>query len=345
MREPLTLSEIAAQLGGRIVGDTRRTVSQVGSLARATGDQIAFIAHRRHLGDLRHTRAGAVVLSAAFEGHTALPRIVTDDPYLYFARVSRLLNPRPTFTPGIDPSASVHPLATVSPSARVDAGSVVGARAEVGARAWLGAGCYVGDDARVGDDSRLFPTAVVYDGCIVGARVVLHAGAVIGADGFGYARDRRQWIPIPQIGRVVIGDDVDVGANTTIDRGAIDDTVIEDGVKLDNQIHVAHNVRIGAHTAIAACVGIAGSAVIGRNCEIGGAAMIVGHIRIADGSRVSPGTLVSRSVRAGTYTGIYPFDDHASWMKNAAGLRRLATLIDRIRALEKRLLRKEPNRE
>lgn len=345
MREPLTLSEIAAQLGGRIVGNAQCRISQVGSLASASAQQISFVAQRRHLGELERTRAGAVILSASFEQLTELPRIVADDPYLYFARVSQLLNPKSACVAGVDPAAQVHPLAKVAGSARVEAGATVGAAAEIGERAWIGAGCHVGDDAKIGADSRLFPNAVVYARCILGARVVLHAGAVIGADGFGYARDGQSWVTIPQIGRVLIGDDVEVGANTTIDRGAIDDTVIEDGVKLDNQIHVAHNVHIGAHTAIAACVGIAGSAVIGRNCEIGGAAMIHGHIRIADGSRVSPGTLVSRSVRRGVYTGIYPFDDHASWIRNAASLRRLSVLVERVRALEKRIMGKETNSE
>lgn len=343
MREPLTLSEIAARLGGRIVGDANCRIVQIGSLARAKGDQIAFVAHRRHLGELERTCAAAVVLSAAFESRTALPRIVTDDPQLYFARLAQLFNPRPTCIPGIDPAARVHALAKVATSARIDATAVVEARAEIGEHAWVGAGCYVGEDVRLGEECRLYPTAVVYHRCIVGARAILHAGAVVGADGFGYAKDRDGWVALPQIGRVVLGDDVDVGANTTIDRGAMDDTVIEDGAKLDNLVHVAHNVRVGAHTAIAACVGIAGSAIIGRNCEIGGAAMIHGHIRIADGSRISPGTLVSRSVRPGTYTGIYPFDDHASWIRSAAGLRRLSKLVERVRALEKWLPQKEKN--
>jgi len=343
MRESFTLSEIAAQLGGRIVGDANCKIVEVGSLAHASSGQIAFIAHRRHLGELECTKATAVILPAAFENCTSLPRIVTDDPHLYFTRLAQLLHPKSDCVPGIDPAAHVHPLANVAASARIDAGAVVGARVDVGERVWIGAGCYVGERVQLGNDSRLYPTAVIYDRCVIGARVVLHAGAVIGADGFGYARDGHRWVAIPQIGRVVLGNDVDVGANSTIDRGALDDTVIEDGVKLDNLIHIAHNVRIGANTAVAACVGIAGSAVIGRNCEIGGAAMIHGHIRIADGSRISPGTLVSRSVSAGTYTGIFPFDEHASWIKNAAGLRRLSTLIERVRALEKRLTRKESN--
>jgi len=343
MRGPLTLSEIAAQLGGRVVGDADRKVVQVGSLGRASEKQVVFIAQRRYLGDLARTRAGAVILSPDFEAQTTLPRIVTDDPYLYFARLARLLNPIPTREPGVDSAAHVHPSASLAASARVEAGATVGANARIGERVWLGAGSYVGADAQLGDDCRLYPTAVVYDGCIIGERAVLHAGAVVGADGFGYAKDGERWNAIPQIGRVVLGNDVDVGANTTIDRGTIDDTVIEDGVKLDDQIHIAHNVRIGANTAIAACAGIAGSAVIGRNCEIGGAAMIRGHIRIADGTRISPATAITRSLRAGTYTGIFPFDKHAAWLSNAAVVRQLAKLIDRVRVLEKKRLQKESN--
>jgi UDP-3-O-[3-hydroxymyristoyl] glucosamine N-acyltransferase len=345
MRGPFTLSEIAAQLGGRVVGEADRKVVQVGSLAHATGEQVVFIAHRRYLGELAQTRAGAVVLSPEFETRTTLPRIVTDDPYLYFARLARLLNPAPTCKPGIDAAARVHPSASVAASARIEIGATVGGNARIGERSWIGAGSYVGAGAQLGEDCRLYPNAVVYDGCVIGARTVLHAGAVIGADGFGYAKDGEHWHAIPQIGRVVLGNDVDVGANTTIDRGTIDDTVIEDGVKLDDQIHVAHNVRIGANTAIAACTGIAGSTVIGRNCEIGGAAMIRGHIRIADGTRISPATAITHSLRAGSYTGIFPFDDHVAWRSNAAVVRQLAKLLDRVRALEKRLLEKESNRD
>jgi UDP-3-O-[3-hydroxymyristoyl] glucosamine N-acyltransferase len=343
MRGPLRLSEIAAQLGGRIVGDASHEVTQVGTLVRAGAEHIVFVADRRYLAQLARTRAGAAVVSPEFEAATTLPRIVTDHPYLYFARVARLLNPAPVCEAGVDPAAHVHVLAEVAPSARIEAGAVVAANARIGARAWIGAGAYVGEGAQLAEDCRLYPTAVVYDRCVIGARSVLHAGAVIGADGFGYARDGERWNAIPQLGRVVLGEDVEVGANTTIDRGAIDDTVLENGVKLDDQIHVAHNVRIGANTAIAACTGIAGSAVIGRNCEIGGAAMIRGHIEIADGTRISPGTAITRSLRAGTYTGLYPFDDHASWLRNAARLRHLSSLIERVRRLERRLLGKDSN--
>jgi len=343
MRELLSLSEIAAQLGGRIVGDANCKIAQVSTLARAGAEHVVFVADRRYLGALARTRAGAVVISPEFEAVTALPRIVTDQPYLYFSRLARLLNPPPVCAAGIDPAARVDPLAAIAPSARVEAGAVVAAQARIGERAWIGAGAFVGAGAQIGDDCRLYPTAVVYDGCVIGARSILHAGVVIGADGFGYARDGDRWSAIPQLGRVVLGDEVEVGANTTIDRGTIEDTVIGDGVKLDDQIHIAHNVCIGANTAIAACAGIAGSAVIGRNCEIGGAAMIRGHIEIADGTRISPGTAITRSLRAGTYTGLYPFDNHASWLRNAAGLRHLSSIIERVRRLEKRLLGKESN--
>lgn len=342
MRESLTLSEIVAQLGGRIIGNPETRVRQLGSLEHATAGQITFLSQRRHAPLLARTRASAIVLSPEVAQLAAISRIVTDDPYLYFARLAQLFNPRADCEPGIDQSATVDPRAVVDPSARVEVGASIGAEARIGPRAWIGARCFVGKGAQVGEDTRLYPTAVVYDECVIGARVRVHAGAVIGADGFGYARDGDQWLAIPQVGRVVIGDDVDVGANTTIDRGTIDDTIIENGVKLDNQIQIGHNVRIGANTAIAACVGIAGSTIIGKDCEIGGAAMIGGHLKIADGSRISPATAVSGSVlRPGTYTGFYPIDDHASWVKNAAGLRRLSKLMDRVRAIEKMLFGKE----
>jgi UDP-3-O-[3-hydroxymyristoyl] glucosamine N-acyltransferase len=195
----------------------------------------------------------------------------------------------------------------------------------------------------IGAGSRLYANVSVYHGCVIGKRVILHAGAVIGADGFGIAEEEGRWVKVPQVGRVVIGDDVEIGANTTVDRGALDDTVIEDGVKLDNQIQVAHNVRIGAHTAIAACTGIAGSAKIGRHCRIGGASGIAGHITIADRVEISTYTLITKSIdRPGTYTGAYAFEPHRDWLRNAAQLRHLAELARRVRGLEKKS--KQPKR-
>jgi UDP-3-O-[3-hydroxymyristoyl] glucosamine N-acyltransferase len=317
MPAPLTLGEIASRLGGRVAGNPQILIRQVGSLEKAGADQIAFLANPKYKSQLAATRAGAVILSPENEGFTALPRIVCDQPYAYFAQLSQIFNPR-TLQP-----SGVHPQAIVSPDAKL------------GARVSIGAGCVVGEGASIGDDSCLYPGVVVYPGCRLGARAIVHSGAVIGADGFGIAREDERWIKIPQIGKVLIGDDVEIGANTTIDRGAIDDTVVEDGVKLDNQIQIGHNVRVGAHTAMAGCVAVAGSADIGRHCTIGAAAVILGHLTLADHVHVSAGTVISRSLlKPGTYTGMYPFDDNDAWAKNTAVVRHLAELLDRVRALE-----------
>src|SRR5687767_2627455 len=306
MAGPFTLGQIASRLGGRLVGDPQTLIGQVGSLEHAAAGQIAFFNSKKLESKLQQTRASAVILAPESEKLTKLPRIVCDNPYAYFARVSQLFNPV------VLQASGVHPSAVVSETARL------------GRNVSIGAGCVIGDDVVIGDESCLYPRVVLYPGCVLGKRVVVHAGAVIGADGFGIARDEDRWVKIPQIGGVRIGDDVEIGANTTIDRGALDDTVIEEGVKLDNQIQVGHNVRIGAHSAIAGCVGIAGSAEIGAHCTIGGAAMIHGHIRIVDHVHVSAGTLISRSIlKPGTYTGIYPFDAHDAWKRTAASLRRL----------------------
>ncbi len=307
MPGPFTLGQIATRLGGRVAGDPQTLIRQVGSLEHAAAGQITFLSDSKHASSLAATRAAAVILAPQHEKLSARPRIVCDAPYAYFARVSQLFNAIVTQEPGVHPSA------------------VVSEKASLGQRVSIGAGCVVGDGVSIGDDTCLYPRVVVYRDCKIGARVILHAGVVIGADGFGIAREQGRWIKIPQIGGVRIGDDVEIGANTTVDRGALDDTVIEEGAKLDNQIQVGHNVRIGAHTAVAACTGIAGSADIGRHCTIGGAAMIHGHIRIADHVHVSAGTLISRSLlKPGTYTGIYPFDEHQAWKRGAVQLRRLA---------------------
>jgi UDP-3-O-[3-hydroxymyristoyl] glucosamine N-acyltransferase len=307
MPGPFTLGEIASRLGGRVAGEARTLIRQVGSLEHAAAGQISFLSDSKHAASLAATRAAAVILAPENEKLTRLPRIVCDAPYAYFAKVSQLFN------------------ATVLQETGVHSSAIVAKTASLGKNVSIGAGCVIGDGVTIGDDSCLYPRVVVYPNCTLGKRVILHAGVVIGADGFGIAPENGRWIKIPQIGGVRIGDDVEIGANTTVDRGALDDTVIEEGVKLDNQIQVGHNVRIGAHTAIAACTGIAGSADIGRHCTIGGAAMIHGHIRIADHVHVSAGTLISRSLsKPGTYTGIYPFDEHEAWKRGAARLRRLA---------------------
>ncbi len=324
MPGPLTLAQIASQFGGRIAGEPDTLIHQVGSLERAGRGQIAFLANPKYRSRLSGTGASAIVLGADAEALTALPRIVCENPYAYFARVSQLFNPAATQAAGAHPSASIAP------------------GAKLGERASIGAGCVIGDGVEIGADSCLYPGVVVYPGCRIGARAIIHSGAVIGADGFGIAKEDGRWLKIPQIGAVRIGDDVEIGANTTIDRGALDDTVIEDGVKLDNQIQIGHNCRVGAHTAMAGCVAVAGSADIGSHCTIGAGALILGHLSICDGVHVSADTVISRSIRKpGTYTGMFPADDNESWARNTAVVRHLADLADRVRELEKRLQGKE----
>jgi UDP-3-O-[3-hydroxymyristoyl] glucosamine N-acyltransferase len=336
-RRSYSLREIARRFGGEIAGDPAVEVRQVATLENAVPDAIAFLANARYLPQLKATRAGAVIVGESGRNATPRPRIVCANPYAYFARVSALFNPAPVAQPGAHVTAVIDDSARVAGDAEIGPCAVVGRGAVIGSGCVVGAGCFIGDGVVIGLGTRLYPNVTVYHDCVIGDRVILHSGVVIGADGFGIAPEEGRWIKVPQIGRVVVGNDVEIGANTTVDRGALDDTVIEDGVKLDNQIQVAHNVRIGAHTAIAACTGIAGSAKIGRHCRIGGASGIAGHITIADGVEISTYTLITKSIdRPGTYTGAYAFEPHRDWLRNAAQLRHLAELAQRVRELEKK---------
>lgn len=337
-----TLAEIAGQLGGRVLGDDRVQIRQIGTLERAQSDQISFLTNSKYQSKLSTTKAGAVILGEADAEATGLPRIISKNPYAYFAKVSALLNPGVEVKPGIHPSAAIGVGARIDPSACIAATAVIGAGAVIGAHSVIGEGCFVGDGTVIGSGVRLYPRVVIYHGCVIGDNLIAHSGAVIGSDGFGFAIEDGRWIKIPQIGRVVIGNDVEIGANTTIDRGALDDTVIEDGVKLDNQIQIAHNVRIGAHTVIAGCVGIAGSTTIGKSCQIGGSAGILGHLTIADGVMISSFTLIGKSItEPGSYAGIFPFGKTEDWRKNAVHLRHLDNMSKRIKALEQQLFKQE----
>ena len=333
-----TLAELVARLGGELVGNGQTRVHQVAPLDRATPDQIGFVAQSKYLAQLATTRAGALILPLEARDASPLPRILTPHPYLYFARVSAWLNPAPRPPVGVHPGALVAGDADVADDACIGPGAVIGSGARVGARSVIGANCVLGEGAHVGEDCLLHANVTVYHRCEIGHRAILHSGCVIGADGFGFAPNEGTWEKIPQIGRVMIGDDVEIGAGTTIDRGALEDTVIEEGVKLDNQIQIAHNVVIGAHTAIAACTGIAGSAKIGRHCTIGGAAMIIGHIEIADGTHISTNTLITKSLpQPGHYTSTLPFSAHDVWQKNAVHMRNLDKLAKRVKALEQKI--------
>jgi UDP-3-O-[3-hydroxymyristoyl] glucosamine N-acyltransferase len=337
----VALGEIAAQLGGDLVGDAALRISRLGSLESATPATLCFVATPRYQAQLRATRAGCVVVSPALR-EAAVERgaaIVTPDPHLYFARLSQWwvarTGARPA--PGIHPSAQVHASARIDASASIGPLCVIEADVVIGARVAVGAHCVIGSGASIGDDTRLDAQVSFGAASHIGARGIIHSGAVIGADGFGFAPHEGTWIKVEQFGGVRIGDDVEIGANTCIDRGALDDTVIGDGVKIDNQVQIGHNVRIGAHTAIAGCVGIAGSTTIGAHCTLAGAAGVSGHLTLADHVHIGPLTGVMQSIaRPGAYMGAFPIDENANWEKNAATLRHLYSLRNRLRALEKK---------
>ncbi len=342
MNEPnersFTLAELVERFGGELLGDPEGRVWRVATLECAAATDVSFFTNPKYRRQLEATRAGAVILARHDAHYTERSRIVSANPYAYFAKVSALLNPPRHWAAGVDPSASVHPNAQIDPTATLGAFVRVGEGARVGARTVIGAGCVLGDGVSLGADSLLHPRVVIYDNCALGDRVILHSGVVIGADGFGLAMDEGRWRKIPQVGRVLVGDDVEVGANTTIDRGAVEDTVIEEDVKLDNQIQIGHNCRIGAHTAIAGCVGIAGSTRIGRYCRIGGSAMIGGHLEIVDNVEISGAAAIAKSIlKPGTYTALFPVSRHEDWLRNASHLRHLDALAGRIRELERHL--------
>jgi UDP-3-O-[3-hydroxymyristoyl] glucosamine N-acyltransferase len=317
----VTVADIVSRLGGQCIGDASLVIDRIATLDAAGPSHIAFLANPRYRAQLTTTRAGCVIVAAA-QAEEASARgtaLVADDPYLYYARLSQWwAQAAAPHHPGVHPSAVVEPGATIAPDATV------------------GALCHIGAGAVVGPGTRLAPRVTLGERCVIGARGIVHSGVVIGADGFGFAPHEGRWEKIAQLGAVRIGDDVEIGANTCIDRGALDDTVIEDGVKLDNLIQIGHNVRVGAHSAMAGCVGIAGSAKIGRHCTLGGGAIVLGHLELADHVHITAATVVSRSIRQpGQYSGMFPIDDNASWEKNAATLRQLHALRERLRALEK----------
>jgi UDP-3-O-[3-hydroxymyristoyl] glucosamine N-acyltransferase len=326
-RPTFTLREIVARLGGEAVGDAPGALTGVATLDSAGPADIAFLANPKYRAKLASTRAGAVIVGPGDRDATRGARIVSDNPYAYYARTVALFYPPQPPEPGVHATAQVHHSAEVDPAASVGAFAVIGAGTRIARGARVGEGCVVGAAVTIGADTRLHPRVTIYDGCSIGARVILHSGVVIGADGFGMAPEGGRWIKIPQVGGVRIGDDVEVGANTTIDRGALDDTVIEEGVKLDNQIQVGHNCVIGAHTVIAGCTGISGSVKIGRHCMIGGGVGIVGHLEICDRAMISGFTLITKSItQPGTYTSGMPAMPHAEWLRNAVHLRHLDTL-------------------
>ena len=346
------LGALVERLGGQLVGDANLEVTGIAPLTDAGVSHISFLSNSKLRAEALQSKAAALIVSAADDAFIAAgysgARIVVPNPYVYFARAAQYFE---SLT-AIRPAPGVHATAVVAASAQVAASAHIGPRAViedgavVGENAVIGAGCFIGREAVVGEDTQFFANVTFHARCQIGKRGIIHSGAVIGTDGFGFANEGGVYIKIPQTGRVMIGDDVDIGANTCIDRGALADTIIEDGVKLDNQIQIGHNCHIGAHTAMAGCVGVAGSAKIGKYCTFGGAAMVLGHLTIVDKVHVGSGSMVSRSIlEPGQYTGFYPLAKNAEWEKSAAIVRNLSAVRDKIRALEKIIKTKKENEE
>jgi UDP-3-O-[3-hydroxymyristoyl] glucosamine N-acyltransferase len=318
----LTLAFIVEALGGTLLGAAGLEIRGIAPLDSAQAEHISFLSNPRYQSQLRSTRAGCVIVSAAMKdiAPDGVALIVADNPYLYYARLTQLWRRHKdsVLRPGVHMSAVVDPLA------------------QVDASAFIGPLCVVERGARIGPGTVLRSRVTVGEDCVIGARCILHSGVVIGADGFGFAPDGERWEKIEQLGAVRIGDDVEIGANTCVDRGALQDTVIEDGVKLDNLIQIGHNVRVGRNTAMAGCAGVAGSATIGPNCTVGGGAVVLGHLTLAAGVHISAASVVTKSInKPGHYTGVFPLEDNASWERNAATLKQLHGLRDRIKVLEK----------
>jgi UDP-3-O-[3-hydroxymyristoyl] glucosamine N-acyltransferase len=337
---PPRVADVVAALGGELLGDGDLELRRIGALEAADEHTVAHLSQARYRNAMLASAAGCVIAAPAEREALQARRsaILTADPYLYYARLTQwwAARQRPARRPGIHASAVVEPGAQVHPSATIGPLSYVASHAVVGESAWVGAQCHLAEGAQVGPGTRLHARVTMAESCQIGARGIVHSGSVIGADGFGFAPTQGRWEKIEQLGVVRIGDDVEIGANTCIDRGALEDTVLGDGVKLDNLVQVGHNVQVGAHCAMAGCVGIAGSARIGVGCTFGGGAIVLGHLQLVDGVHVSAMTIVTRSIlKPGLYSGVFPFDENAAWEKNAATLRQLHALRERLRALEK----------
>ena len=352
-----TLSELLRAIPGGLVQKVvsgkdqwvNPRIAGIGSLANAGQDEISFIVHPKYLDQLALTKASAVIVLPEIDEQLTLnpdsckfARVVCKHPYLLYARIAQWFDwaRQSARETAIHPSAVIDASAVLAKSVTVGPNVVIGPRCKIDAMAVISAGCVIGAEVEIGASSVLHPRVTIYEGVKIGARAIIHSGAVLGADGFGFAPDptlaRGAWGKIPQLGSLIIGNDVEIGANTTVDRGALENTILEDGVKLDNQIMIGHNCHIGAHTAMAACVGVAGSTKIGSRCTIGGASMISGHLTIGDDVHVSGGTAITSNVsKPGRYTGVFPFAEHVEWQKNAAVLQQLSTMRKRLRKLEK----------
>lgn len=332
MAASFTAAELAERFGLEVVGDGDAIVTGVSSLAAAKAGQLGFLANPRYRSQLQGSAASVVVMRAADTESAPMTALVAPDPYAAFARIAALFEPVTAHPPGIHPSAAIAAEAVVDPSAHIGPFVTIGARSHIGAGAVIGPGCVIGEDCIVGAGSELVARVTLVTRVRLGQRVRIHPGAVLGADGFGLAMQDGHWIKVPQLGGVVVGDDSEIGANSCIDRGALDDTVLEEDVRIDNLVQIGHNVRIGAHTAMAGCSAAAGSAKIGRYCLIGGAAGVLGHLEVCDQTVITAMSLVTHSIREpGEYSSGTPLMDNRSWRKSAARFKQLDSLFRGLR--------------
>jgi len=324
MAHTITSGDLVKKLGGELIGDSNILIDSVASLESAHKNSISFFNNPRYSDLLRTTKAAVVIVNRESLSFRSGVSIVIDNPYLYFAKVSQLLNPSKSLKKEVHKSAMIHPSCKLGLDIYIGPNVVIDENVSIDDDVVIHAGSMIEADSVIGKASVIHPHVVIKANTIIGKNCTLYAGCVIGSDGFGYAKDDNKWIAIPQTGRVILGDNVDIGSNSTIDRGTLDDTIISSGVKIDNLVQIGHNCMIGENTIIAGCVGIAGSAKIGKNCAIGGAAMILGHLSITDNVTISPGSMITRSIKtSGTYTALMPFQDHEAWLKTAAKIRRL----------------------
>lgn len=335
----LTLTELATQIGATLRGQGDLVIKSVATLAHAQPQQLTFLANRKYASQLAETQAGVVILSAEFAEHYTGNVLIAQNPYSAYSKAAALLHPQPQPAKGIHPSAVIAEGVELGADVAIDAGVVIQADAKIAAGCCIGANTVIGQAVEIGQHTWIGPNVSILHHCVVGKEVTIESGAVIGSEGFGWAKDGERWLKVPQLGRVVIGDYVSIGANACLDRGAIEDTIIENDVKIDNLIQIAHNVRIGEHTAMAAGVGISGSTTVGKRCTLAGKVGLAGHLTIGDDVHITGMTLVTRSLtEAGVYSGNLPVEDNASWRKNVARFRQIDAMAKRLKQLEKKIV-------
>ncbi len=333
---PISLGELAQRFDCELIGDPGVHIETLGTLANAGSNALSFLASPAYKKQLPSTKAAAVVLRTDDASDAPCAALISDDPYACYARMAAVICPPTVYKPGVHASAAVASSADVANSAHIAANAVVEDNAVIGANTYVGPGAVVGPGCVVGDDCRILANVTLVRAVTTGDRCIFHSGSVIGADGFGNAMTSDGWLKVPQIGGVRIGSDVEIGSSTTVDCGAIDDTVIEDGVRLDNQIQIGHNVHVGEHTAMATGVAVAGSAHIGKRCMMAGMVGVAGHIEICDDVTVLGKAMVSKSItQPGAYASMFPIEDARTWNRRVASFRRLDKLLGRVSKLEK----------